>query len=290
MATLTISKILELAELDTTKRIKLVRHRAADSTQTIDGKHVVGTPYDWYMEDDEHAKFIAYQSEQKKDRFKGVDYIVSFIGEEGTTARLVGVYEVLGYDEERAQRVATGKCYYKMKKITGYIDEFNERVIIDWGKATISWHQWLRNHDKVVVAIERNGMDWDCPSYEQIKLSYMRLSRIIRNNIDSWRYKLTACNCIYVISDNKTGKLYVGSTYSKKNGIWGRWKKYADTGHGDNAELEKLLQEDPNYAKDNFTWSILQTLPLGISENEAVRIETLWKNKLGREACKLNKN
>lgn len=52
----------------------------------------------------------------------------------------------------------------------------------------------------------------------------------------------------------------------------------------------RILETDPNYAKDNFTWSILQVLPLGISENEAVRIETLWKNKLSREACKLNKN
>lgn len=86
-----------------------------------------------------------------------------------------------------------------------------------------------------------------------------------------------------------TGKLYVGSTYNRE-GIWGRWKDYAKTGHGNDVELMRILETDPNYAKDNFTWSILQVLPLGISENEAVRIETLWKNKLGREACKLNKN
>ena len=111
----------------------------------------------------------------------------------------------------------------------------------------------------------------------------------INDNIDIWKHKLTACNCIYVISDSKTGKLYVGSTYNL-DGIWGRWKEYANTGHGGNVELIKLLGEDPNYAKDNFTWSILQTLPLKINEKEAVRIETLWKDKLGREACKLNKN
>ena len=287
MATLTISKILELAGLDITTRIKLVRHKAAKNTQTIDGKPVDGTPYDWYREDP--AKFIAYQSEQKEDRFKDVDYIVSFIGEEGTMARLVGVYEILGYDEARASRVGTGKFYYKMAEVQGAIEEYNERVIIDWGKSALSWHQWLKKNDKAVVAIERKGIDWFCPSYEEIKLPYAQLARIVEDNIDIWRHKLTACNCIYVISDSKTGKLYVGSTYNR-DGIWGRWKDYAKTGHGDDVELIKLLQEDPNYAKDNFTWSILQTLPLGISENEAVRIETLWKNKLGREVCKLNKN
>lgn len=288
MATLTISKILEWAEIDLTKRIKLVRHKAAENTQTIDGKPVDGTPNDWYREDP--AKFVAYQSEQKADRFKGVDYIVSFIGEEGTTARLVGVYQILGYDEEREQRVATGKVYYNMAPVKGAIDEYNERVIIDWGKSALSWHQWLKKNDKTVIAIERKGIDWVCPSYEEIKLPYEQLARIIKGNIDVWKHKLTACNCIYAISDSKTGKLYIGSTYSKEHGIWGRWKEYANTGHGGNAELIKLLSKDPNYAKENFTWSILQTLPLGISENEAVRIETLWKNKLGREVCKLNKN
>ena len=287
MATLTISKILELAGLDITKRIKLVRHKAENNTQYIDGTLVDGTPYEWYRKDID--KFIAYQSEQKEDRFKDVDYIVSFIGEEGTTARLVGVYQVLGYDEERAERVATGKFYYKMKKVTGDIDEYNERVIIDWGKSAISWHQWLNKNDKNVVAIEKKGIDWVCPNYEEIKLPYEQLARIINDNIDIWKHKLTACNCIYVISDSKTGKLYVGSTYNL-DGIWGRWKEYANTGHGGNVELIKLLGEDPNYAKDNFTWSILQTLPLKINEKEAVRIETLWKDKLGREACKLNKN
>ena len=61
-----------------------------------------------------------------------------------------------------------------------------------------------------------------------------------------WRDKLSACNCIYVISDSNTGKLYVGSTYNSR-GIWGRWEEYAKTGHGGDVELKKLLAEDPNY-------------------------------------------
>ena len=287
MATLTISKILELAELDLTKRIKLVRHKAENNTQYIDGVLVEGTPYDWYRKDID--KFIAYQSEQKEDRFKDVDYIVSFIGEIGTTARLVGVYKILGYDYDRKNRVLSDKYYYKMEVVKGGIDEYNERVIIDWGKSARSWQQWLNKNDKEVIAIEKKGIDWVCPNYEEIKLSYAQLERIFKDNIDIWRHRLTACDCIYVISDSMTGKLYVGSTYNRE-GIWGRWQKYAKTGHGGNVELIKLLEANPDYAKENFTWSILQVLPLGISQNEAVRIETLWKNKLGREVCKLNKN
>lgn len=281
---LTIRKILELGGLDTNKRIKLVRHKDDREHKTINGLTEDGNPADWYIND--RQKFLAYQSEMRHDIFKDIDYVVSFIGEEGNAARLIGIYEVKGYDNERKRRIRGDKFYYDMVEVGGF-DEFNERVIIDWGKGR-TFHQELKANDKDVIAIEKDGLNvWT--AYEEIKLSYEGLKRIIDSNISKWRDKLSACNCIYVISDNKSGKLYIGSTYNKE-GIWGRWKDYAQTGHGGNVELKKLMDEDPNYAKDNFTWAILQTLPLDIKDEEAIKIETLWKNKLGREACALNGN
>jgi hypothetical protein len=286
MAILTISKLLNEAGLDTTKRIKLLRHKDNRKGLMIEGKPVDGNPYEWYIKD--RQKFIAYQSEQSEALFKDVDYIVSFIGEEGTTARMVGVYRILGLDQERIDKVNNGHFYYKMAEVSGF-EELNERVIIDWGKSTITWHQWLHKNDKEVVAIERKGIDWVCPDYEEIILSYEQLQRIFKDQISVWKNKLSSSNCIYVISDSKSGSLYVGSTYNRE-GIWGRWKDYASTGHGGDVELIKLLEADPEYAKKYFTWAILQVLPLGIQDEKAIHIETLWKNKLGRSACSLNKN
>ena len=286
MAILTIGKILKEAGLDTSKRIKLVRHKDNRSELMIDGKVVNGNPYDWYIND--RKSFIAYQSEQSEERFKNADYIVSFIGEDGTTARMVGVYRVLGLDKERMERVNNGHFFYQMEEVDGF-DELNERVIIDWGKSAINWHQWLDKNDKEIIAIERKGIDWVCPDYDQIKLSFEQLQRIFRDEISVWKNKLSASNCIYVISDSKSGNLYVGSTYNRE-GIWGRWKDYAATGHGGDVELVKLLEADPEYAKKYFTWAILQVLPLGIQDEKAISIETLWKNKLGRTACALNRN
>ena len=270
MAILTIGKILKEAGLDTSKRIKLVRHKDNRSELMIDGKVVNGNPYDWYIND--RKSFIAYQSEQSEERFKNADYIVSFIGEDGTTARMVGVYRVLGLDKERMERVNNGHFFYQMEEVDGF-DELNERVIIDWGKSAINWHQWLDKNDKEIIAIERKGIDWVCPAYDQIKLSFEQLQRIFRDEISVWKNKLSACNCIYVISDAQSGKLYIGSTYNRQ-GIWGRWAEYAKTGHGGDVELEKLIAADPNYAKDNFTWAILQTLPLKIDDEKAIAIET----------------
>ena len=285
MAILTIGKILKEAGLDTSKRIKLVRHKDNNKEQTIEGIPVKGSPTEWYMTNRQY--FDSYQCEQGKNLFKDVDYIISFLGEEGTSARFIGVYKVLGLDQERIDRVNNGNLFYRMEEVPGF-DEFKERVIIDWGKNTITWHQWLDRNDKEIVAIKRKGIDWVCPDYDQIKISYEQLKRIFNDRIDIWKNRLTACNCIYMISDSKSGKLYVGSTYNRE-GIWGRWAEYASTGHGGNVELEKLIEKDSDYAK-NFTWSILQTLPLNIDGNKAIAIETLWKEKLGRNACALNRN
>ena len=81
--------------------------------------------------------------------------------------------------------------------------------------------------------------------------------------------KLTAVKGIYVISDLSTGRLYVGSAYQEGNGIWGRWKRYVETnGTCDNKLLKELVDKDPDYARKNFQWGILQTCPLRITEEE----------------------
>ena len=98
---------------------------------------------------------------------------------------------------------------------------------------------------------------------------------------------LSAVNCIYIITDRKTGKNYIGSTYGKE-GIWGRWKEYAKTGgHGNNVTLQKLYDQDNSYP-NNFSWSILETLSISISSYEAINIEN--KQKLGTLAFGLNNN
>ena len=233
---LTIRMVLDLAGLDITKRIKLVRHKDSRDAITINGKTVVGNPYDWYLNDRE--TFIAYQSEQHKDIFKDVDYVVSFIGEDGTLARMVGVYQILGRDTERENLTGVDKFCYKMVELDGF-DELNERVIVDWGDSARTFHQWLDKNDKAIVAVERKGFDWVCPDYEEISLTYGQLSHVINERLDAWKRKLTVVNGIYVISDRKTGKLYVGSTYNR-DGIWGRWEDYARAGHGGDVQLANL--------------------------------------------------
>jgi hypothetical protein len=100
---------------------------------------------------------------------------------------------------------------------------------------------------------------------------------------------LSSVNCVYVIDDSKSESLYIGSTYNR-DGIWGRWSQYAATGHGGNVELKKLIDKDPKYAEEHFKWSILEILPIDVTQDEAVkRHEQRFKEMLP-SVCKLNLN
>jgi len=283
---ISIRELLSLRGLDVNKRIKVVRHKDSRKEVVIRGKLEQGNPYDWYRYNRE--LFIGYQSEQAKEVFKDVDYIVSFIGEQGTTARFVGVYQIDGL--EMTSFPNGEPCYnYKMTQVCGF-EELEERIIIDWGKGALQWNQWLtKEKDKEVIEITP-GFDNVFPGYENVLLRLGDLQNIIlKKEYPEWKKMLSSVNCIYVISDRKSKSLYVGSTYNQE-GIWGRWKQYAETGgHGHDITLRKLCEEDPQYG-NNFSWSILEILPLNISQDEAITIETRYKNKFGREVCSLNKN
>ena len=289
MAFLKLSEILEKGMPGiTSKEVKLVRH--AGNKVEIDGKAVPGDPYSLYISN--HDLFLKYQSEQTEDVFKDVDYIVSFIAEEGTSARLIGVFKVEGYDNARkAKNKLQNKFYYELSDVEAFKKEYSERIIIDWGKGTRSWWQWLKHgeKDKDVIAIEKQGVEWKYPTYEEIILPFEQLQRIIKGNGGIWKHKLSAVIGIYVISDTLTGNLYVGSA-TRPNGIWGRWSDYAKDGHGGNVDLEALIKQDPDYAKNYFQWGILQTCSLGNSRNDILHLESVWKEKLGRKACGLNEN
>ncbi len=95
-------------------------------------------------------------------------------------------------------------------------------------------------------------------------------------------------NGVYLILDESTGLQYLGSA-NGENGIWQRWSDYAANGHGGNKELKALHKVDPSHHK-NFKFSILQSLPSNISQREIIKIESLYKQKLGSRVHGLNKN
>jgi hypothetical protein len=130
------------------KRVKVVRHK--DTRFDVEALKRDG----W---------LDVYQQHQSGPVFDGCDQIVVFIGEDATTARFVGVYDVGA--RERAVDVplppefpyhdwADSGYFYSLVKRAGFT-EFEDRLVIEWGRAALSWHQWCT--DREVIELRRRG-------------------------------------------------------------------------------------------------------------------------------------
>lgn len=269
------------------KRVRLIRHKDNRKEKVIDGKSYFNSLYDLYL--NEHSVFLSYQSEQVVKRFKEVDYIVAFIGEESCSSRFVGVYRNEGIINPLGDYEGEEFAKFGFIELDGF-ELLKEKVIIDW-KNPVSWLQNYVNQ-MPVTRIDRGIKENNIPiftRFEDVVLDYNQLKLIIETNHAEWKAKLESCNGIYLILDKKTGKQYVGSTYNIR-GIWGRWTEYAKTGHGGDKDLKPLLENDEAYEKKYFQWCIFETLPLKILEEHAIDRESLYKRKFGTREFGNNNN
>ena len=219
------------------------------------------------------------------------------MGIEGTLALLIGVYEVgvmspankipFPKNYPYTEALTGAKYHYSLSECESFFD-LKDRVVIDWGKSTRSWHQRLRERE--VVEILPTGYVRDFPGYEEVVLTYAELKKLMDNPLANrrWHKRLSAVAGIYLIADKSTGQLYIGSAYGRA-GILGRWANYARTGHGGNAQLIKLLSNKSEHLS-NLRFSILRTLPRDLSAKEVIQYEARFKEKLGSRAFGLNSN
>ncbi len=269
----------EIIELKTDKlkdsRIKLVRHK--DSRRE----------YRDILKDRDNV--LEYQRLQSKEVFKNTDYLISFTGLEGTKALLFGIFKVEDVGTKWHEKEQKEVFYYTLTE-EKLCDDLIDRLVIDWGTATLSWHQWYDKQEKEVLEILPKGYLGEFKGLTNIVLDFDDLKKLISNpdaNRD-WKGNLSSVNGIYMILDKKEGKQYIGSAYGK-GGIWQRWSDYAINVHGGNKLLKKLCKSDVNY-KQNFQYTVLKSLPSDINKKEVIRLENLFKQKFGTRAFGLNEN
>lgn len=266
---LTLQEIIDnRTDLLKNSKVKLVRHK--------DNR----TEYRDILKDE--VKLLEYQKEQAKEIFKGIDYIVSFIGQEGTKALLFGIFKV-GKVTFRKEHY-----YYELTKVN-ICEDLIKRVVIDWGKAAISWHQKYEN-TKEIVEILPAGYIGTFPGLTDFVLDFSELQRLV-NNPDAnkdWKLNLSAVNGIYLVLDTNDGRQYVGSACGKE-GIWGRWTDYSKNSHGNNKQMVTLHSINRDHAS-GYKFSILQALPSNLTSKEIVKIENMYKEKLGTKMTGLNSN
>lgn len=278
-----LSEIIKMRNLED-KKIKIIRN-------TINRSYIKGLI--------KRELFEEYQSFQKSDIFKNYDYIISFIEYKGSQSLLYGIYKVndmkiLKHFPENLKIIKENENWnegpyykYNFEKVN-FLNDLEGRLIIDWGKSTLSWHQ--KSLNKEVVQILPKGYLKEFPGYQNVILSFDDLKKII-NNPDAnkqWKNMLSKVFGVYLILDKTDGKQYIGSAYGK-NGIWGRWNQYVKTKHGNNKYLVELLEKYPNRYK-NFQYSIINVLPNSLMKEEVIEKENIAKEKMGSKVFGLNGN
>ena len=129
------------------------------------------------------------------------------------------------------------------------------------------------------------------PGFEDIDLSFEELETLVRNSRPDWKAALASVKGVYLISDTKTGRRYVGSAHGDQ-GIWSRWCSYIATGHGGNVELRALVS-DPSldYCRKWFRFALLEYRPGPTPDEVILAREAFWKRiLLSRGEQELNRN
>lgn len=278
---LTFFDLLRTYDIDPMS-VRLVRH----ANNEID---VLGTFQN------ETLKFAEYTAWQKPGKFGNSKYLAIFAPARSTTSLFLGLWKINNVTQNinlKSEHLDLLKKYNLPEgwfersdrhdlELTNIMFDLIERLVIDWGGATVSW---VQTKNKNVVAIKPKNSIGDFTSYDSILLSYGDLQKLI-TDIDSnmsWVNALSSVNGVYLIKHTQDGRLYVGSAYGK-GGILGRWASYAQTGHAGNKLLRML---DPH----NFEFSVLEISPSTMSSDDVIARENRWKECLGTRKFGLNDN
>ncbi len=252
--------------------------------------------------------FEEYQSIQpSEDFFKHKRYVLSFIADGKTHSRFVGCYEIKGtVPANKVERMRDfkhqdfydrpGHVYFEMT-LSDYMIDLKDRLVIDWPGA-IGYVQYSKEalEKKPVVSIFPDSKHV-FPGYNRVTWDFKTMQEYVTHpdQYEEISNALKEVYAVYLVVETTSGKYYVGSAYGKE-GLFGRWKTYAETngaGGGTKEELEgnvgvvEYLKEHPN-AYLNFQYSILEVVhKTGINEKDVeatLDAEKVWKRKL----CSLN--
>lgn len=244
-----------------------------------------------------------FQSFQSKPAFKKAKYLVSFLAEPNNKAKFFGIFKVEELLEKtelpRYSNLLAPFCksqdferdfYLKLTKDLRF-SKYEGRVFIDWVVPRGWYNTYGEVKNKPVVKISPKNFLDEFPGIMEINISAFDLRTVIENpdSHSEWYQSLSKLQAIYLILDKKSGSQYVGSTYGKE-GLWQRWRNYVKSNFtGGNIKLMELEKSNFNFHSD-FCFSILEVLPINANQNDCIKAEILWKNKLGTKAFGLNLN
>lgn len=209
---------------------------------------------------------------KKKERFVR-DKIVSFAQISGSKFLFGGIFNI-------TNRSSSG---YEVELDHNH-EELIGRLTIDYRgentRGTIFNPDYIFSHSTVSSISQHKYQGERFISYDRINHSFESINIVIKNELNDWKVALSSVYGVYLLTDKKTGKHYVGSAYGNQ-GIWGRWSDYIYGCHGNNKELKELYAiQSREYFEEFFKFTILEVLSKSLVPEEVIQRENLWKQKL----------
>lgn len=242
-------------------------------------------------DNDDWDQWQTHMHNSKGERFPS-DFVITFAQypDNSDTFLFGGVFKIIGRDKTNDK--------YNIEWQSEY-EKYVGRLVVKVKLETRSVYRKLDNLFPKVLIKEILPSPFytskKFPGYKKLDLAYDKLAEIDHGYLRDWKQVLQNIEGVYLITDKKNGKLYVGSAIGK-NGIWGRWTNYYNNLTGGNKGLEELNEEskkkfDEDYIKQNFHFSILEAYVLGsIGKEKIIERESVWKDRLRSRQNGYNKN
>jgi hypothetical protein len=225
------------------------------------------------------GNFVEWQSKQNHATNFNKRYIVSLIKmREHSKWLFAGVHFV---KKPPIYQIAEQYYLFKTEEVPELI-ALTGRLIIQFSRSGRNPYRIAENCSaqlKVSEMKPRRLVIEEFSGFTNVLLPKSKLDIIVTQEIDSWKSALSSVAGVYLITDKKTGRHYVGSAYGA-GGIWGRWVAYSESGHGNNKILKSVLRKEGAAYSLNFQFSILETADTNASEDEILERETHWKDAL----------
>lgn len=201
---------------------------------------------------------------------------VVFIREGGDQARLWSVVE------NRGEISSDGILRTFDLVQSDHMVDLWSRLVIGW-KSPRTWRMNATTTASYPVVAIADAEPIPFPGFDRLILSHSQLQAVMREHrYASWRTALSSVFGIYLVTDTRDGRHYVGKADGVES-IRQRWNAYATNGHGGNVELRGL---DPA----SFRFSLLRVFDPATPTRDIDAAESHFKDALDSRRHGLNRN
>lgn len=229
----------------------------------------------WFLWHDDRRYFNVGQTAICLLKLRGDQWLLTTIKK---ITRLLDVTDGVGYDADEVKEY----------------EQYFGRLVVEYHNPCRTMgrkYENVMNELEVVQILNEQYTGNEFPGYENVRLSYPLLKNIVDRQLPGWVDALRNQKAVYLITDTKTGKMYVGSATSQTGMLLQRWPSYAADGHGGNIELRELVkQQGLDYVKENFQYSILENYNARMDDGYILKRESWWKETLCTRTHGYNKN